>query len=46
MEGTATKEASMAEETTESTEQQMCCDGKKTAEEHRHEAEDGKCCSD
>ena len=25
---------------------QMCCDGEKTAEEHRHESPDGKCCVD
>lgn len=25
---------------------QMCCDGQKTAEEHRHESPDGKCCVD
>jgi hypothetical protein len=28
------------------TAEQMCCDGKRTASEHRHEAADGKCCSD
>jgi hypothetical protein len=32
-------------ETTE-TQPEMCCDGQKTAEEHRHESEDGKCCID
>jgi hypothetical protein len=26
--------------------QEMCCDGKKTAEEHRHNSPDGKCCID
>jgi len=26
--------------------QKMCCDGKRTAEEHRKEAPDGKCCTD
>jgi hypothetical protein len=26
--------------------EQMCCDGKRTASEHRHESADGKCCSD
>ena len=26
--------------------QEMCCDGKQTAEEHRHNSEDGKCCID
>jgi hypothetical protein len=26
--------------------EQMCCDGKRTATEHRHESSDGKCCSD
>ena len=25
---------------------QMCCDGERTASEHRHESSDGKCCSD
>ena len=25
---------------------EMCCDGQKTAEEHRHESPDGKCCID
>lgn len=24
----------------------MCCDGQKTAEQHRHESSDGKCCVD
>lgn len=27
-------------------EEQMCCDGKRTAAEHRKESPDGKCCSD
>jgi hypothetical protein len=26
--------------------EQMCCDGKRTAVEHRKESSDGKCCSD
>lgn len=26
--------------------EQMCCDGKRTAAEHRGESSDGKCCSD
>jgi hypothetical protein len=26
--------------------QEMCCDGKQTAEEHRHNSPDGKCCID
>lgn len=26
--------------------EQMCCDGKRTAEEHRGESSDGKCCTD
>lgn len=26
--------------------EQMCCDGKRTAVEHRGESADGKCCSD
>jgi hypothetical protein len=26
--------------------QEMCCDGKQTAEAHRHSSEDGKCCID
>jgi hypothetical protein len=26
--------------------QEMCCDGKQTAEQHRHSSEDGKCCID
>ncbi|HKY77512.1 MAG TPA: hypothetical protein VJS45_15295 [Acidimicrobiia bacterium] len=25
---------------------EMCCDGKQTAEEHRHNSPDGKCCID
>ena len=25
---------------------EMCCDGKQTAEEHRHSSPDGKCCID
>ena len=25
---------------------EMCCDGQKTAEAHRHESPDGKCCID
>lgn len=27
-------------------ETEMCCDGKQTAEQHRHESSDGKCCID
>lgn len=26
--------------------EQMCCDGERTAAEHRKESADGKCCSD
>jgi len=26
--------------------QEMCCDGKTTAAEHRHNSPDGKCCID
>ena len=26
--------------------QEMCCDGQQTAEEHRHNSPDGKCCID
>jgi hypothetical protein len=26
--------------------QEMCCDGKQTAEQHRHNSPDGKCCID
>jgi hypothetical protein len=26
--------------------EQMCCDGERTAAEHRKESGDGKCCSD
>ena len=26
--------------------QEMCCDGKQTAAEHRHSSPDGKCCID
>jgi hypothetical protein len=26
--------------------QEMCCDGKQTAEQHRHNSPDGKCCVD
>ena len=25
---------------------EMCCDGQQTAEEHRHNSPDGKCCVD
>ena len=25
---------------------EMCCDGKQTAEQHRHNSPDGKCCID
>jgi hypothetical protein len=35
---------SSAEET--ETAPQMCCDGQQTAEAHRHESPDGKCCTD
>lgn len=28
------------------TAEQMCCDGKRTAAEHRSESSDGRCCSD
>ena len=38
-----------SEAETQSTEEEkpeMCCDGQKTAEEHRHESPDGKCCVD
>jgi hypothetical protein len=28
------------------TESEMCCDGQKTAEQHRRESKDGKCCID
>jgi hypothetical protein len=48
-----TEEETMAEQSQEQSGQEqettgpeMCCDGKKTAEEHRHESEDGKCCID
>jgi len=41
-----TPEDVRAEDTQENTEQ-MCCDGSgRTAEQHRHESADGKCCSD
>ena len=40
---TATPEPS-AEETEAAPE--MCCDGQQTAEAHRHESPDGKCCID
>jgi len=30
----------------EETVPEMCCDGEKTAEAHRHESPDGKCCVD
>lgn len=26
--------------------EQMCCDGERTAAEHRAESSDGKCCTD
>ena len=37
-----------AQSETEQPQQQpeMCCDGKQTAEEHRHNSPDGKCCID
>jgi hypothetical protein len=25
---------------------EMCCDGQQTAEQHRHDSPDGKCCID
>ena len=25
---------------------EMCCDGQQTAEQHRHDSPDGKCCVD
>lgn len=28
------------------TSEQMCCDGERTAAEHRKESPDGKCCTD
>lgn len=42
---TQTTEAPKAEEGDQPSEQQ-CCDGKRTAQEHREASEDGKCCSD
>ena len=30
----------------DATEEEMCCDGKQTAAEHRHNSPDGKCCID
>ena len=33
-------------ETSEEKQPEMCCDGEKTAEEHRKESPDGKCCID
>lgn len=33
-------------EVAEGQEKEMCCDGKQTAAEHRHNSEDGKCCID
>lgn len=33
-------------EESEKPSEQMCCDGKRTAHEHRSESADGKCCSD
>jgi hypothetical protein len=39
--------AAHAEENpTQPPQQEMCCDGKQTAEEHRHNSPDGKCCVD
>lgn len=38
-----TKQPEVAEEKPEV---EMCCDGEKTAEEHRAESPDGKCCID
>jgi hypothetical protein len=31
---------------TEGKDEEMCCDGQKTAAEHRAESENGKCCVD
>ena len=42
----AERSLEQAGETQETSEPEMCCDGKKTAEEHRHESADGKCCID
>lgn len=47
MDETGTKAPQLAEEEQEEQEkQQMCCDGVRTAEQHRGESADGKCCSD
>ena len=41
-------EPAEAAEGTEETESapEMCCDGQQTAEQHRHDSPDGKCCVD
>lgn len=41
-----TTEGTQAEKEQPTTQPEMCCDGKQTAEEHRHSSEDGKCCID
>ena len=33
-------------QTSEEAKPEMCCDGQQTAEAHRHESPDGKCCTD
>jgi hypothetical protein len=41
------KEVFMADDTKEQEKtEEMCCDGEKTAAQHRAESEDGKCCVD
>lgn len=45
---TETQPSTMPPQAETETEQQpeMCCDGERTAEEHRKESPDGKCCVD
>jgi hypothetical protein len=33
-------------QTSEEAKPEMCCDGQQTAEQHRHDSPDGKCCID
>ena len=43
---TETEARSEAETQTSETKPEMCCDGQQTAEEHRQNSPDGKCCID
>jgi hypothetical protein len=42
-----TQASTAAPEAEQQTQEEMCCDGSgRTAEQHRHESPDGKCCVD